>query len=179
MDKSRRNFLKTFSLGVIGAEAALNLSQHAYAQSEDLADGIEVYKGYVVFNKPTQQNMVALAEALVPGSTKIGIQKHIMGIVSKDHGLASFLDAGLWNIEALARHKYKKPFYELTKTEDKNAIIKHISYRNRSFFKNFKTIVVKFYYTQPDVWKQISYTGPPQPVGYMNYTEPPKAAKKG
>jgi hypothetical protein len=39
-------------------------------------------------------------------------------------------------------------------------------------------MVIKFYYSNPSVWKRLSYNGPPQPRGFMDYYLPPQKEGK-
>lgn len=178
MKNSRRKFLKTLAAGVIGGEVMTAFPSSVLAKKNDPSKGgFEIQKGFVVFNEVTQKNMAKLAEALVPGSEKLGIKEAVMNLVRNDKGTAGFLDAGFWNIDALSRAKFEKPFYALDK-DDAETIIKHVSVRNRTFFLQFKGIVMKFYYSNPTVWKKLSYNGPPQPRGFMDYSSPPQKTGK-
>lgn len=177
MKNSRRKFLKTLAVGVIGGEVMTGLPATVLAKKDPSGGGFEIEKGFKVFNEVTQKNMLKLAEALVPGSEKLGIKDKVMNLVRNDKGVAGFLDAGFWNINSLSTAKFDKPFYALENKEDIDALIKHISVRNRPFFRQFKGIVMKFYYSDPAVWKKLSYNGPPQPKGFMDYSQPPEKVK--
>jgi len=86
--------------------------------------GIEIQKGYTVFNEDTQKVMEALAEALIPGSIKIDIKDKVMNYVNRDRAAATTFDAGMWNIDSLSRSKYKKPFYNL---KDKKILMLYLN----------------------------------------------------
>ena len=63
---------------------------------------------------------------------------------------------------------------------DKNEIetlIEYVKSKNAMFFNQFRYLIIRLYYTDPEVWKQLSYNGPPQTKGFMDYSEPPKQAK--
>ncbi|GBD38447.1 hypothetical protein HRbin37_00696 [bacterium HR37] len=175
MKATRRGFIKTLAFGVIGSgllhELPLNIN--SFAEVNKNSNGIEIQKGFVVLNSEAQRNMEALAETLVPGSKKIGIKELLMNYVSDKPGIASFFDAGLWNLDAVSRAQFKKPFYQLENKEEKEKIVKHISVKNKTFFDGFRETVIKLYYSNPEVWKKLSYNGPPQPRGFMDYSLPP------
>ncbi len=173
---SRRKFLKTIAAGVIGGELAASSPVPVFAKPS--ADGFEVQKGFKVFNETTQKNMMKLAEAIIPGCGKTGMKDKLMGYVYASRGTASFLDAGLWNLDAVSRKRFDTPFYSLENKQDIGVLLKHISVNNRSFFASFRKLVVQFYYTDPDVWKKLSYDGPPQPRGFMDYSEKPGLKSK-
>jgi len=44
------------------------------------------------------------------------------------------------------------------------------------FFREIRRDVFYGYYSNPISWEVVGYYGPPQPVGYPDYTEPPSAA---
>jgi len=175
-DNSRRKFLKTLTLGVAGTTIAGSLPLSLLADTTNkYKDGIEFQKGFKLFDEHTQKNVTALAETIVPGSGKIDITTIFLNYMSKNEGEAAFYDAGIWNMDAIATNKFFKPFYELTTDEEKKQVIDHIRARNRLFYTKFRTLIVKFYYSHPQVWKKLAYDGPPQPRGFMDYAKPPKA----
>lgn len=176
MKPTRRKFIKTIAFGFLGTELILRFPTGAIGKIEE--DGIEIQKGYRILNSETQKSMEALADTLVPGSKEIGIKRIIMDYVSDNKGIGAFFDAGLWNLDTISKAKFRVPFYRLEKKEDKKAIIDHISVANRAFFHRFRDTVIKFYYSNPSVWKRLSYNGPPQPRGFMDYYLPPKIAGK-
>lgn len=176
MKPTRRSFLKTIAAGVIGNSMIARLPLGAFAKTEQYDDGIEIEKGFKVFNSESQKSLEALADTLVPGARKLGIRQTFMDYISKDPGLAGFFDAGIWNLDAVSENKFKKRFYALAKKEDKMAVVEHVTVRNRLFFKQFRQWVVNFYYSHPQVWKRLSYNGPPQPKGFMDYYLPPQKA---
>jgi len=176
MIDSRRKFLKTLAVGIIGGEVISVLPVTSFAKNFD--KGIEIQKGYTVFNENTQKVMEALAEAFLPGSRKINIKEKVMSYVNRDRGAATFLDAGLWNIESKSQSKYKKHFYNLTDKNEIDSLMNYVKLKNPIFFNQFRYLVIRLYYSDPKVWKQLSYNGPPQTSGFMDYSEPPKASKQ-
>ena len=175
MIRTRRWFLRVLGLALCAVGFVMGLPRRASsATPKSIDEGIEIQKGFVVFNEPTQKNMVALAHALVPGTKDIPIRKLFMDEMSQNHGIAASLDAGLWNITSVAHSKFKKHFSELTSEEEKKAIINHIRKSNGAFFRRFRERVINIYYSNPTSWKRLSYNGPPQPRGFMDYLRPPK-----
>ncbi|MER3445498.1 MAG: hypothetical protein C4291_01075 [Candidatus Dadabacteria bacterium] len=171
MKPTRRGFIKTIAFGILGTEFVF-LPIRAFGKTAE--DGIEIQKGYRILNSETQKSMEALADTLVPGAKEIGIKVIFMNYVSTNLGMGAFFDAGLWNLDTISKAKFRVPFYRLEKKEDKKVIIDHVSVANRVFFHRFREMVIKFYYSNPAVWKRISYNGPPQPRGFMDYYLPPQ-----
>lgn len=178
MKSTRRKFLGTIAAGVIGGEIVSGSAARVFAKPDTDAEGFEVKKGFKVFNQTTQKNMMKLAETIIPGCGKHGMKDKLMGYLYSSSGTASFLDAGFWNLDAVCRKKFNVPFYSLEDKKNTDIIVKYISINNRGFFISFKKLVVQFYYTDPNVWKTLSYDGPPQPRGFMDYSEAPKISKK-
>jgi len=176
MINSRRKFLKTLVVGIIGGEVISALPVTSFAKNYD--KGIEIQKGYIVFNENTQKVMEALAEALLPGSREINIKEKVMSYVDKDRGAATFLDAGFWNIDSISKSRYKKHFYNLKDKNDIDTLIDYVIVKNPIFFNQFRNLIVRLYYSDPKVWKLLSYNGPPQTKGFMDYSEPPKYVNK-
>ena len=174
MNPSRRNFIKTIAVGMLGKGLISSFPFQAFGETEKFEDGFEIQKGFKVFNRETQKSMEALADTLVPGAKKLGIKQIFMDNISKDPGAAGFFDAGFWNLDTISKTKFKKPFYALEKKEQKEEVINHVSIKNRTFFKQFRETIINLYYTHPEVWKKLSYNGPPQPRGFMDYASPPE-----
>lgn len=174
MKPTRRNFIKGIGVGILGNWLIYDLPFGVLARAKDYDDGIEIGKGFKVFNLETQKSMEALAEAIIPGAKEMGIRSIFMDYISANPGLAGFFDSGLWNLDGVSKAKFKKPFYQLEKQEDKKALIEHISGHNKAFFNQFRETIVRLYYSNPAVWKRLSYNGPPQPRGFMDYYLPPQ-----
>jgi len=172
MIDSRRKFLKTLAVGIIGGEVISALPVTSFARNFD--KGIEIEKGYIVFDENTQKVMEALAEALLPGSRAINIKEKVMSYVDKDRGSATFFDAGLWNIDSKSKSMFKKHFYNLKDKNDIDLILNYVKLKNKAFFNQFRYLIIRLYYTDPKIWKQLSYNGPPQTKGFMDYSVPPK-----
>ncbi len=176
MIDSRRKFLKTLAVGIIGGEVISALPVTSFAKNFD--KGIEIQKGYIVFNENTQKVMEAFAEALVPGSKEINIKDRVMSYVDRDRTTATYFDAGLWNLDAKSVSRYKKHFYNLKDKKNIDTLINHVKTSNVLFFTQFRYLIIKLYYSDPKVWKQLSYNGPPQTKGFMDYSEPPQQVNK-
>lgn len=170
---SRRKFLKTVAAGVIGGEI-LTGALPVLAKDEKNTGGFEIQKGFTVFNENTQKNMMKLAQVILPGCESIGMKDKLMQVMRGSKGTAGFFDAGFWNLEAVSKKKFNVSFYALENKSDIDLLINHVRVKNRGFFQGFKKLVIQLYYSDPAVWKSLAYDGPPQPRGFMNYTENPK-----
>jgi len=176
MIDSRRKFLKTLAVGIIGGEVISALPVTSFAKNYD--KGIEIQKGYIVFNENTQKVMEALAEALVPGSREINIKEKVMSYVDRDRTTATYFDTLMWTIETHSRTRYKKHFYEIKDKENINTLVELVQVKNAVSFNQFRYLIIRLYYSDPKVWNKLSYNGPPQTKGFMDYSEPPKQVTK-
>jgi hypothetical protein len=176
MNATRRSFIKTLALGIFGKELIADLGDTVHASPKTSDNGFEIEKGYVVFNTETQKSMEALAETLLPGSKEIGIKEMFMDYIKKDPGLAlaGFLDAGFWSLHTASKQRFKKSYYQLESKEDQKAVVNFMIAHHKNFIDIFRQIVIKLCYSNPEVWKSLSYDGPPQPKGFMNYSMQPK-----
>jgi len=178
LKSSRRRFLKTVAAGVIGGDLLAGAAPAVFAKNENNPDGFEIQKGFKVFDETTQKNMMKLAETIIPGCESMGMKDKLMQFLQASKGSAGFFDAGFWNIEAICKKKFNVSFYALEKESDINLLLKYIRAKNRPFFQSFKKLVIQFYYSDPRVWNKLAYDGPPQPRGFMDYTELPENSKK-
>ncbi|MEM4407338.1 MAG: hypothetical protein QXI19_01195 [Candidatus Caldarchaeum sp.] len=176
MNTSRRKFIKTIAVGIASSSLLPSFPYDVFAKTGEYGEGIEIEKGFKVLTPDIQKTMEAMAEAIIPGSRDIGIKAMLMDYFSKNVGIASFYDAGFWNLDSASNAIFKQPFHMIPSKEDRRKLLEDISKKNRQFFWGFRNLVLKFYYTHPAVWKRLGYTGPPQPAGFMDYHLPPKRA---
>ena len=174
MKSTRRNFLKSIGAVLISSGILSYFPFRVFAKTDVTSEGIRISSGFTVFNEETQRVMLAFAETIVPWAKQIEFRKLFMEKMKGDHGLAGAFDAGLWNLNANSRSISKKPFYELTATEEKKKVIDHIIKRNYQFYRKFRQATIEIVFSNPAIWKKISYSGPPQPRGFMDYSMPPK-----
>lgn len=43
----------------------------------------------------------------------------------------------------------------------------------RQFFEHVRRHAFRFYYAHAEAWEYLNYDGPPQPRGFIEYTQPP------
>lgn len=173
MRSTRRGFIKTLAVGALGTGLISVAPLNTLSKTKDYTEGIETEKGIKVFDKETQKSMEELAETLLPGAKEVGIKNIFMDYIATNTGIAVFFYAGFKKLDTFARSKYKKPFYKVEDKDEKESVIKYISIKNKRFFKSFRQLIIGLYYSQPVVWKRLSYSGPPQPRGFMDYRLPP------
>ena len=173
MSISRRLFLKFLGIGFIFKSIFTSLELAAQSKSENTSDGIEIQKGYIVLNSETQKTMETLAEVIIPGSKAIGIRTSMIEYLKNKPGVAGYIDACLWNLDSVSYYAYDKKYYMLDKEEDRIKLAKRVERKHSVFFNQFKKLVIKLYYSHPSTWKELSYSGPPQPRGFLGYYKQP------
>jgi hypothetical protein len=140
-----------------------------------------------------------------PGATEAGAADYIDKMVSYSEIKQKQYAKGLEWIEDVSKKQYGKYFIDLTVEEqidlliaiDEADIKRNIPVSgligridrkihtlwdevfgvgdSSRFFKTIREDVFFGYYSNPISWKVIGYFGPPQPVGYPDYAEPPSS----
>jgi gluconate 2-dehydrogenase gamma chain len=141
-----------------------------------------------------------------PGATEAGVVDYIDRLVAQSESKQATYIEGLDWLDELSQKKYGKDFLSLGLREQIDllrSIDEARAMRNRAvsgflervdrkidkiwddlfgvgdvprFLKEIRRDVFYGYYSNPISWKVIGYYGPPQPVGYPDYAEPPSAA---
>ena len=132
-------------------------------------------------DESTLKTMEALTEAIMPGVKSFNINEKIITYLNSRYHTARLFTAGLKAIEKYSEKKYGKSFYSL-QSEEKDAVLKWMSSLpverwERTFFIDYRQVVLERYYTSPEAWKTLNYNGPPQPKGFMDYHLPPGREK--
>lgn len=142
-----------------------------------------------------------------PGATEAGVADYIDKLVAGSKKDQKKYVNGLKWIDDASRKQYNKNFIDLTvkeqidllitidETERKlyspvSGLLERINRKidaslshlfgvglSDKFFDKIRTDVIFGYYSSPVSWKAVGYYGPPQPVGYKDYTEPPSSEK--
>ncbi|MDH4230750.1 MAG: gluconate 2-dehydrogenase subunit 3 family protein [Nitrospirota bacterium] len=141
-----------------------------------------------------------------PGATEANVVEYIDNMVSLSKKSQSQYTQGLKWIDRVSERKYGKDFLSLRVEEQiglmrfaDNAaalrrrpvanIVQRLDRKIESvwddltgvgegspFFHMLREDVFYGYYSNPVSWKVVGYYGPPQPVGYPDYSEPPSNA---
>lgn len=187
MNSDRREFIKTFVLGIVSTGPVFSLlscdtdkqtkkpdKTEQRDKTNDFSEGIELRKGYMVMEPEVQKTLVAMAAVILPGVKNIDLHRIFMEKMSEDHGEAGFFDAGLWNVNTVSNMQTGKPFYKIEDKEERDNVLKLVRKTNRQFFNRFRNEIIRTYYSHPESWKKLSYSGPPQPEGFMDYDKAPR-----
>lgn len=138
-----------------------------------------------------------------PGATEAVVAEYIDRLVQKSKQLQSQYERGLTFIDKASKAQFNKEFLTLDIKEQISLLqlIEQIGLMRRrpvknflerldrkvdtlwdnifgigdglNFFKSIRQHVFYGYYSNPVSWKVVGYFGPPQPVGYLDYADPP------
>jgi gluconate 2-dehydrogenase gamma chain len=141
-----------------------------------------------------------------PGATEAGVVDYIDRLVAQSEEKQATYVKGLDWLDDLSQKEYDKDFLSLglreqidllrsldeTRTMRTRSVSGFLGRVDRKidkiwddlfgvghdsgFFKEIRRDVFYGYYSNPISWKAVGYYGPPQPVGYPDYTEPPSRA---
>jgi len=133
-----------------------------------------------VFNiKPLQVYIdLLLPENEMPGALKLGADKLILKKYAEDDIYAKAIRLGVLWLNYEARKLNQTRFIELPKEMQ----LKIVSLSEQSliatlpylFYQTVRQDVFQYYYGHPEILKYFYYARPPQPLGFMDFSEPPR-----
>ncbi len=137
------------------------------------------------------------------GAAEAGVADYVDTIASKSEEMQKLYKDGLLSIDKISRRKFGKDYVQLDiarqidllrfidnaeamRVRPASNIIKRIDRKLDTlwddrfgagaciaFFRKIRTDVFYGYYSSPVSWKVVGFYGPPQPVGYPDFAEPP------
>lgn len=129
--------------------------------------------------------LTRLVELLVPadetpGAVELGVDRAILARAAQDHELADLLASGCLRLDADAQLHARASWLALSEQQQQASLQRlaggaPLSFPGR-FFWRLRDETLAGYYADPRSWDLLSYRGPPQPVGYADYAEPPAGA---
>jgi hypothetical protein len=167
MRASRRDVLRVLAqtaafYGLGGAAASAEEATPTASFEETLADYLDT---------------LMPDDELGPGATELGLLDPILDEAMANPDVQTFLEKGVRWLTEEARSQGAEDFTGLSE-DGRNQLVaaaeaaKFDSLENE-FFRATRYIVFRLYYMEPQAWPAIGYDGPPQPVGFPNYTAPP------
>lgn len=132
-------------------------------------------------NLPALQRYIdlLLPENKMPGALALGADQYILNKYAQDEAYAKAINLGTLWLNYTARKLNKTDFIALPEEMQ----LKVISISEQSaiatlpylFYQTIRQDVFQYYYGHPEVLKHFYYARPPQPRGYMDFSEPPHA----
>ncbi len=119
-----------------------------------------------------------LPEYLGPGGSQVGVTQKLMDVASNDADFARLLGTGCRWLDRAAQDLHTSGFASAPAVI-REAIVSSAEQgsadaEERQFFEYVKRHAFRHYYTDPRAWRYLSFNGPPQPLGFVDYARPPR-----
>lgn len=117
------------------------------------------------------------ADEISPGAGELGVPARIADKASGNPGYLKLVKSGCRWLDQQARDRGARDFAALD--EDEREVIVRLAEQSaprslpRKFFEKTRDDTFQFYYARPESWVMLEYPGPPQPLGFMDYAQPP------
>lgn len=121
-----------------------------------------------------------LPEDSTPSATQLGTHSALMEQAHQRRDVARLLELGCGWLDTEARERGATDFAELDEA-GREAIVtvaeRSPSYSvARAFFNFTQSEAFRYYYAQPAAWSGLGFSGPPQPMGFLDFAKPPADA---
>ena len=118
-----------------------------------------------------------LPEDISPSASQLNVGPDLIRAARRESGFERLLILGCAWLNEQAQ-KQGQPLFEKLDEESRIAIVKTAEQSAgrslpRVFFNAVQQYAFGIYYAHPETWVSLGYTGPPQPVGFPDYAEPP------
>jgi Gluconate 2-dehydrogenase subunit 3 len=113
-----------------------------------------------------------------PGAVDLGVHRRVISELEGNRTLAKLYAEALLDLDRDARAKHGADFLALD-TARQESLLQVLSEAPRSMlggriFRLLRRDTMRFYYARPEVWPSLGFDGPPQPRGFLDYTDPPR-----
>jgi len=116
----------------------------------------------------------------MPGALKLGADKLIINKYENDPTYARAIRLGIAWLNYMSQKLNKTAFSELSLDLQLNIIAlserSDIATLPNLFYLTVRQDVFQYYYGHPEILKYFHYARPPQPLGFMDFTEPPQTS---
>lgn len=120
-----------------------------------------------------------IPEDQAPSATQLGVDKHLIAISRTNPRFARLIALGCEWLDKQGRERGVEDFAALDETMRETMVAgaeqSPAGSLPRSFFTSTHKMAFRQYYAHPDSWPSLGYAGPPQPFGFLDYAQPPKA----
>jgi hypothetical protein len=169
MRSARRRFVIGSALGCMFAGAAPTRA----ASAPSPAPAAATLRAYVDTLLPADET---------PSGTALGVDERLLAVAKQRQDYRRMLDWGLDWLNAQARARYLRDFPQLDEAQ-RDAVLRIAATGGygtpaRVFFERTRADAFTHYYARPESWRGIvQYRGPPQPLGFADYAQPPRASR--
>ena len=120
-----------------------------------------------------------IPEDQAPGATQLGVDKTLIAVTQANPNFARLVALGCEWLDKQGRKQGSDDFASLDENARETVVAaaekSPTGSLPRAFFASTHKMVFRHYYAHPESWRNIGYTGPPQPFGFLDYAQPPKA----
>lgn len=131
---------------------------------------------------PMIQTLEAYFDTLIPAdetpsATQVGVPAQVAARAASNESYQSLLTKGCAWLDEQARQHGAEHFAALD--ADQREQVVHLAAHAAShsvphtFFERTRKDAFFYYYAHPQSWRVLGYHGPPQPLGFMDYSAPP------
>jgi hypothetical protein len=115
-----------------------------------------------------------------PSASQLGADQAILALVQRQQRIARLVGLGCVWLDQQAAERGAADFAALAQP-DREAVValaegSPSSSLPRTFFAFTQQQVFAHYYSQPQSWQGLGFDGPPQPGGFPDFAQPPRAA---
>ena len=121
---------------------------------------------------------ILIPEDITPAASQLGIHDEIIARTIKLKAYRRLLQYGVIWLDKTASSQFaQQPFILLSPGQQETIITAMESAKRSSaprlFFEQIRKDCFDFYYTKPESWGGLGFNNPPQPLGNINYSQPP------
>lgn len=113
-----------------------------------------------------------------PGALDLGVHQRVIDKLEGDRTLAKVYAEALLDLDRESRAKHGADFLKLDAAQQEGLLQSRsdapLSTLGGYFFALLRGDTMRFYYARPEVWPSLGFDGPPQPRGFLDYSEPPR-----
>lgn len=113
-----------------------------------------------------------------PGALDLGVHNGVIGDLEGKPARAKFYAEGLLDLDRDAHAKHGADFLALDSVRQESLL--QALYDDPRPTRGWRTVrqlrldTMRLYYARPEVWPSLGFDGPPQPGGFLDYTNPPR-----
>lgn len=132
---------------------------------------------------PDDRTLRAYLDTLIPadeqgpGALGLGVLEAMEGAAARDTRYRRLLDLGCAWLDQQAAFFGETAFGVLGENERDRLVLfaseQAPGSNARMFFETTQAHAFRVFWASPEAWAGIGYQGPPQPEGFLDYTEPP------
>jgi len=131
---------------------------------------------------PEFQTLAAYLDILIPAdeapsATQLGVTEHLIAEAANDSGYQRLISKGCTWLDAQAQQQGAAHFAALSEAQRERIVSLAAAGEGGllavMFFDRIRESAFSHYYAHPQSWRALDYDGPPQPRGFMNYTQAP------